>query len=154
MPTWLEELLSRPRPGFVTWAAILSVLGGGVTLAATGIIGIVLFDPTGSGWMVIVVGLVAVAQVTGAVLLIVGGTRLALGAGRTGLVVGASLHFLVCGAYLLHAQTVVAGNSTEPPGTVAFFTVLSFLFAVLPAGGLFLALHRETTEYLTLCGAR
>lgn len=140
----LDALLDgRGRPPSVTWAAILSATAGAATLIASVIVVGVTFSHAGADWALIVAWVVAITQVTAAVLLIVGGFRLALGDGRRVLVVGAVLHFLVCGVYLLYAQTVVANNSTEPPDTVVIFTVMPFAFAALPAVSLFLVLYRN-----------
>lgn len=144
----MTTLLDSPlRPGVTTAAAVLGVLSGGVTFAASAIIVGILFQ---QAWFAVVVWLVAVAQVTAAVLTVTGAARLALGIGRGMLVTGAGLHFLVCGAYLLYAQTVVAHNTTEPPGTVVIFTVLPFVFALPSVLSLALALHRDTTEFVAL----
>lgn len=153
MATRLEALLDTPglRPGSVTLAAVLGVVAGGVTLlASVFVVGVLVESAGASDWFVILAWMVAVVQVAAVVLLIVGGTRLALGAGRTGLVAGATLQLLICAVYLLYALTVVAHNTTEAPSTVVAMTTIPFVFAAILASSLFLALHPTTTQYLTL----
>ncbi|MPZ84216.1 MAG: hypothetical protein GEV28_28970 [Actinophytocola sp.] len=81
------RLLDAPhRPAAVTTAAVLAVLAGGMTLIAS----VVVIGALGT-LDVSLPWLVAVTQVTGAVLLVVGGLRLAQGAGRAVLLTGATL---------------------------------------------------------------
>lgn len=138
----LDALLDwEGRPLSVAWAAILSVTAGAATLVASGVVLAILIGALGG--FLLLAWLVAIAQVVAAVLLIAGGLRLAMGDGRTVLVVGATLHLLVCGAYVLYARTEVARDTTEGPGIVAIFTAMPFVFAALPAVSLFLVLYRN-----------
>jgi hypothetical protein len=143
-------VLSPLRPRVTTSAAVLSALSGGMTFVAGAVIVGALFQRAGASWFTVVAWLVAAAQATAAILSIIGAVRLARGAGRTPLVAGAVLHFLVCAAYLLYAQTVVARDTTEPPATVLVFTILPFVFATPSVISLVLALRRDTTEFLAL----
>lgn len=144
MTNRLDALLDwAGRPLSVTWAALLSVTAGTGTLVASVVVIWAVFGHVGADWFLAVAQLVAVTQVVAATLLIVGGLRLAMGDGRTVLVVGATLHLLVCGAYVLYARTEVAGDTTEGPTTAAIFTAMPFVFAALPAVSLFLVLYRN-----------
>lgn len=139
--TLLERFESQP--GSVVFAALLGMTAGGITLVGSVIVFGTLVTHVGADWFRNVAWLVAVAQVAAAVLLIAGGLRLAVGAGRTVLVAGATLHLLVCAVYVLYAQTAVADDTTEPPSTVAIFTAIPLVFAALSGSSLLLALRRN-----------
>ncbi|NUT52630.1 MAG: hypothetical protein HOV94_35885 [Saccharothrix sp.] len=148
--TGLDALVDEAgmRPGSATCAAGLGVLVGVGTLIGSVLAGGFLSGPAGSGWMMPLAWSVVVAQVVAAVLLIAGGVRLAIGGGRSALVVGVVLEFWVCAGYLLHALVVMAPDAGEPPGTAAVFVAVPVVVAAATATSLVLAMRPMTAEYL------
>ncbi|XVS67612.1 hypothetical protein ACQPYE_16635 [Actinosynnema sp. CA-299493] len=148
--TGLDALLDEAglRPGSATCAAILGVIVGVGTLIGSVLAGVVLAEPVGTDWFALLAWSVVLTQVVAAVLLIVGGVRLAIGGGRGALVTGAALEFWVCGGYLLHALTVVAADAGEPPAAAVVFVVTPVLVAAAAASSLLLAMRPMTAEYL------
>ncbi|MDQ2583461.1 hypothetical protein [Saccharothrix yanglingensis] len=146
----LDALLDEAgqRPGTVTWAAILGVLVGLGTLAGAVLAGVVLVEPSGTGWFALVAWSVVVAQVVAAVLLLAGGVRLAIGAGRRALIAGAALELAVCAGYLLHALSAVASATGESPAAAAVFIAVPIVVAAAAGASLLLALRPVTVEYL------
>ena len=137
------------RPSAVTAAAGLAVLAGCMTLAA-GVVVVGALVPSGlTDPRLIIAWLVAGSQVASAVLLMVGGVRLALGTDRKIVLAGAGLLLLVCTAYLLYAVIVVAKDDTENPSALV---TVAIGFAIVGFGSLALALSRSATEYLGLPG--
>ncbi len=82
------------------------------------------------GWLVLI------AQVTGAVLLLVGAYRLAMWRGQKTLVAGAAVQVAVCLAYLAYAFLEV----DEAQGT-ALFAGTAAVFAALPMASAYLAIR-------------
>ncbi|MEU4769434.1 hypothetical protein AB0H12_39950 [Actinosynnema sp. NPDC023794] len=150
--TGLDALVDEAgwRPGSTTCAAVLSVLVGIGTLIGSVIAGVVLPEPTGTGWFALLAWSVVVTQVAAAVLLIAGGVRLAVGCGRRALVTGAALELWVCTGYLLHALVVVAPDAGEPTNAALVFVAVPVVVAAAAASALFLALRPMTAEYLLL----
>lgn len=148
--TGLDALLDEAglRPGSATCAAVLGVLVGVGTLIGGVLAGVVLPEPAGSGWFGLLAWSVVVAQVVAAVLLILGGVRLAAGHGRRALVIGAALELCVCAGYLLHALAVVAPDAGEAPGTAVVFVAVPVVVAAAAAASLFLAMHPMTAEHV------
>ncbi|HKH51177.1 MAG TPA: hypothetical protein VKA77_05180 [Mycobacterium sp.] len=138
------------RPGAVTAAACLAVLAGCMTLVVSVVVVGALFPSGLTDPGMIVAWLVAGTQVAGAVPLMVGGVRLALGTGRKGVVAGAGMLLLVCGAYFLYGVIVVSKDDTEGPSGPILFSAVAGSFAVLTVGSLALSLSRSATEYLGL----
>jgi hypothetical protein len=112
---------------------------GFATLLGCAFVGAVLFDSTTADSFFPLVLAVAITQVAAGVLLIVGGVRLARGAGRGMLVAGNVSHLLLCAIYVLYALTVVANNSADPPSTVVAMAVAPVVFAALPVTSLIMA---------------
>lgn len=136
------------RPGAVTTAAGLAAFAGCLTLA-TGVVVVAALVPSRlTDPRVIIAWLVAGTQLTAAVLLMVGGVRLASGIGRKSVVAGASMLLLVCTAYLYYAVVVVQKNDTEPPSTPILLSAIAVGFTILAVGTLALALSPSATEYL------
>jgi hypothetical protein len=139
------------RPPSVTCAAVLGVLAGSMTLVVSLVVFGALSGPGGAAvWVVLLTWLVALTQVAGAVLLIIGGVRLAVGAGRTSLVAGAALQALVSAVYLVFAHTVVAHDTDEPRATVVAMTGVAIVLAAVPVVSAVLASLPTASEYLRL----
>lgn len=150
--TRLDALLDEAgmRPGSVTCAAVLGVLVGIGTLIGGVLAVVVLVEPPAVGWVVLLAWSVVAVQVVASVLLTVGGMRLAMGIGRSALVTGAALELLVCGAYLLHALTLIAPDSDNAPEAVVISTAVPVAVATAAASSLLLTLRRTATGYLLL----
>ncbi len=135
------------RPGVVTAAAVTGVFVGGVMLTAGMVVALSLVGPGSVTLLTISIWLLAAIQVTAPVLMIVGGLRLAMGVGRTALVVGAVLELVACLGNLLFVVLVVW---PEPADTSVFVTTVTLVFALLAATVWFGATRPAATEYVRL----
>jgi hypothetical protein len=95
------------------------VLVGAGTLIGSGLPGVIVAEPAGASWFVLLAWSAVVTQVVAPVLLIAGGVRLGAGAGRGALITGAALEFGVCAGYVVHA--VVAPDADEPTAAAVVF---------------------------------
>jgi hypothetical protein len=117
-------------------AVALAVLAGGMTMS-TSVVVVLALGPPDPGSSASVLGwLVLIAQVIGAVLLLVGAYRLAVGCARKMLVAGAAVQVAVCLAYLAYAFLEV----DEAQGTDLFASTAA-VFAALPLASAYLALR-------------
>lgn len=115
-------------------AVALAVLAGGMTLSTSVVVLLVLGAPDPGAMLSMLSWLVLVAQVVGAVLLLVGAFRLAMWRGPSVLVAGAAVQVAVCLAYLAYAVLGV----DEAQATV-WFAGTAGVFAALPAASAYLA---------------
>jgi hypothetical protein len=142
------------RPKVVMAAAVLGLFTGGMTLIVNFVVILPLGVPDLSRTLNIVVWLVALGQVAGAVLLIVGSVRLAAGAGRVLLTTGTVVQLVAWLAYGYYVVLDISRDTTEPPATAVTYTVVALVFAILPVTSLVLAYARSATEFTGLSGGR
>lgn len=137
MTTWLGAVLDvdERRPGPATAAATLGVFSGGATLIGATIVFVAAFSWGAVPWGPAVAVLV---QVSAGVLLLVGGVRLGVGAGRGVLLLGVALEGVTCVVHVWYVLTSV----TSDPDDAALAPVL------LTIAGVFAAL-----AVVTLCAA-
>lgn len=138
----------RHKPDSVTISATLAVVVGGGTLLGLVYLAVPLFDPVASGQFTAIVWLLAVAQVSTGVLLLVGARRLSTGVSRGMLFAGIAMEFLVCAAYGWYAVAAVAGDPQDGGVFFIFFGVPCGV-AVTTAASLFLALRPSATAYVS-----
>jgi hypothetical protein len=141
MTAWLNAMLDSEgrRPVSATAAATLSVFVGGATLIGATIVVVAVLTWGEAPWGPAIVALV---QVSAGVLLIVGGARLATGAGRGVLFWGIALELVTCAIHGWYAVTAVAADRDDAAlvpvlltiaGTFAVVTVVVLWLALRPA---------------------
>jgi hypothetical protein len=150
MSSILETIPLRPR--VVMAAAVLGLLTGGMALIVSTVVVLVLGVPDLS--RNIVAWLVAVGQVAGALLLIVGSVRLAAGAGPVLLTIGTVVQLVAWVAYGYYTVLDISRDTTEPASTAMIYTIVALVFAILPVASLVLANTRSATEFTSLFAAR
>jgi len=143
------------RPGSVTAAVALSLISGCGTFAG-GMNFVAALVVTGTeyatDWFVNTTFAVGAVQVVTAVLLVVGGVRLALGLGRRLLVTGMVLQLLTCVPWTLYAVVEVAGNPQDGWDIAGYFLTVAGFFAVMATISLLQALSATATRFLSLGG--
>ena len=117
-------------------AVALAVLAGGMTMSTSVVVVLALGAPDPTSLASVLGWLLLIAQVSGAVMLLVGAYRLAVGHGRNVLVAGAAVQVAVCLAYLAYAFLDV----DEAQATVLFAGTAT-VFAALPLASVYLALR-------------
>lgn len=130
------------RPAAATGAATVAVVSGGATLVGAVLVVTAVVAPGGVAWFA------PALQVAAAVLLIAGGARLAVGAGRGVLLGGIVAQFLTCAMHALYAVTVVADNP-EDAGLTPVLLAIAGVFAALDALALYLTLRPSTAAFLS-----
>ena len=145
------------RPGGVTAAAVLAYVQAGVTALGTVVGLIAMAVNLSSGGPVPLQWAVAVAQVIGAGLLIVGGVALTRGSGRGVMVAGCVSQLMLTVYYLVFAG-VASDRTIDPQNTLArdglveagraIMVVTALIFAVMPIISLALSLGRRATDFL------
>jgi hypothetical protein len=151
MTVWLGAVLDvrGRRPRAATGAAVLGVTAGFATLSCSAVVIAAAFEAVGAEWAVVAVMALALVQVSAGVLLVVGGVRMAAGAGRRVLLAGIVLEFVTCAVHALHALNGVMDNPQDGPRVAAFFLIVAGMFAALAAGCLYLALRPAARWFLT-----
>jgi hypothetical protein len=136
------------KPGTVTGAAVLAFIQAGITLITTGIIFFGLLGTASAevdqtmGWVV------AIAQLAGLILLIIGAVQLMSGSNRTLYLVAVILELVICGYYLVQIVGADAGGISALEDMKGAATVIPIAFAVMPLIGLFLAIGSSTGKYI------
>ena len=119
----------QPRP----LAGFLAVFAGGALLIAAAVVAAVIAPGDPAEPEMVLAWAIVAAQALGAVLMIVGGTRMVIGKSPVGAVGGAVIELPVCLAYLLYVDAVVG---REPPVTFDLLTLEAWGFTALVAGSL------------------
>jgi hypothetical protein len=148
MPPGMQAPMPVQKPGAVTGAAVLAFIQAGITLITTGIIFFGLIGTASAdvdqtmGWVV------AIAQLAGLILLIVGAVQLMSGSSRVMYLVAVILELVICGYYLVQILGADAGGISALEDMKGAATVIPIVFAVMPLIGLFLALGSATGNYI------
>lgn len=147
MTAWLGAVLDveERRPAPATAAATLSVVSGGATLiGATIVVGAVFTWGEMPWWPAIA----ALVQVSAGVLLIVGGARLATGAGRGVLFWGIALLLVTCAVHARYAVTEVAADRDDA-ALVPILLTIAGVFAAVAVVTLCVTLRPSVARFLS-----
>lgn len=136
------------RPGVVTAASSLAAVAGTPTFALSAVLFASMFGyATSSDLRTIITWLAVIIQLTGSLLLLLGGRQLANGVGRSRIIIGASMLLLVFPAHLYFVEMELRRDPAE--GDLWKYVLpLAIGFAVTIATILTLSLSRPTTKYL------
>lgn len=159
MPPAPPEYSAGPssRPGVATAAAVLAFVQAGLT-AIPGILQLINAPQNGglggnppTGVMIIV----AIAEVIGVVLLIIGGVQLIGGKSRTLIVAGAALELAICVYWIIFAVSIDNTLAGDEEFAVAAMNAgkgvligFAIFFAIMPTITLIMSVGNSTTQFL------
>ncbi|HEX6355020.1 hypothetical protein [Actinophytocola sp.] len=152
MPAAPPEYSSGPigRPGAATAAAVLAFVQAGIT-AIPGIIQVVA-SAGGSDTLdssAVVEGLiVAVVELIGVALLIIGGVQLLGGKSRSMLIAGAALELVICVYYVIRFAAIESAGVEAIDVGKGVLIGFAIFFAIMPTISLVLSVGASTTQFL------
>lgn len=138
-----------PRPGTATTAAVLAFVQAGITLIPTIIMLAGLANTSGAaasdtalGWVIVL------AQLIGAVLLIVGGVQILGGKNRAVIVAGAALELAICMFWIIRVAAINSEGFDVVDAGKGVIIGIAIFFAIMPAISLIMSLGATTTQFL------
>jgi hypothetical protein len=160
MPAAPPEYSQGPisRPGVATAAAVLAFVQAGIT-AIPGVLQLIgaasnnNANTAAGNPPTAVLLLVAIAELAGVALLIVGGVQLMGGKSRTMMIAGCALELAICVYWIIYAASIdsnIAGEAAADLMNAGKGVLIGFaiFFAIMPTISLVMSVGATTTQFL------